>query len=259
VRDCDALIGVIPNFNGMGRDRAAVARRASELDEDMIFADLVVAEKRVERIELERQRGRKFDTQELEALKACCENLERQIPLRRLPDLASSPYLRSYSFLSAKPLLLLLNNPDDDDHVPDLTPTGERERCAVIRGRLEHELAQMSGEDAAEFSREYGLAESATKRVIRESYELLGLISFFTVGPDEVRAWTIVRGTEAVDAAGEIHSDIKRGFIRAEVVAYEDLMAAGSHQEVRKRGLLRLERKAYPVQDGDIMDVAFNV
>jgi ribosome-binding ATPase YchF (GTP1/OBG family) len=237
VRECDALIAVIPNFNGMGHDRAALERNVRKLDEDMVFADLVVAEKRVERIQLERQRGRRFDA----------------------PELASSPYLRSYSFLSAKPLLLLLNNPDDDGHAPDVGEPSEHERRAVIRGRLEHELAQMPGEEAAEFSQEYGLTESATRRVIRESYELLGLASFFTVGPDEVRAWTIRRGTHAVHAAGEIHSDIARGFIRAEVVAYDDLMESGSHHEARKRGLVRLEKKTYPVQDGDIIDVAFNV
>jgi GTP-binding protein YchF len=259
VRECDALIAVIPNFNGMGHDRAALERNVRKLDEDMVFADLVVAEKRVERIQLERQRGRRFDAQELAALRACCENLERGVPLRRLPELASSPYLRSYSFLSAKPLLLLLNNPDDDGHAPDVGEPSEHERRAVIRGRLEHELAQMPGEEAAEFSQEYGLTESATRRVIRESYELLGLASFFTVGPDEVRAWTIRRGTHAVHAAGEIHSDIARGFIRAEVVAYDDLMESGSHHEARKRGLVRLEKKTYPVQDGDIIDVAFNV
>jgi len=192
-------------------------------------------------------------------LTACCESLEQQIPLRRRPELASSPYLRSFSFLSARPFLALINNPDDDDEAPGVIEPSEHERCAVIRGRLEHELAQMSSQDAAEFSEEYGLTESATKRVIRESYELLGLISFFTVGPDEVRAWTIRRGTHAVDAADEIHSDISRGFIRAEVVAYDDLTESGSHQEARKRGLVRLEKKTYPVQDGDIIEFAFNV
>jgi len=259
VRDCDALIGVVRNFDGNGHGAPRPADDIKTLDEEMVFADLVVAEKRVERIAQERQRGRPFDPEELAVLKACCENLENGTPLRHLPELASSPHLRSYSFLSAKPMLVLFNNHDEDGGLPEVGPVLSREHCAVVRARLEHELAQMSEEDARDFFDEYGIAESAMGRVIRQSYELLGLISFFTVGPDEVRAWTIPAGTPAMDAAGEIHSDLQRGFIRAEVVAYEDLMAAGTHQEARKRGLVRLEGKTYQVQDGDIMDVRFNV
>ena len=134
-----------------------------------------------------------------------------------------------------------------------------RRQLPALRGKLEQELARMSAEDAAEFLREYGIADSAMDRMIRLSYEVLGLLSFFTVGKDEVRAWTIRRGTPAVEAAGVIHTDIQKGFIRAEVIAYDDLMAAGSTAEARKRGTFRLEGKSYEVRDGDIINFRFNV
>jgi hypothetical protein len=121
------------------------------------------------------------------------------------------------------------------------------------------ELAQMSTEDAAEFLKEFNISESAMDRVISSSYDLLGLISFFTVGEDEVRAWTIKRGTPAVDAAEVIHSDMKKGFIRAEVLAYEDFKEAGTYAGARKKGTVRLEGKTYEVKDGDIIAIRFNV
>ena len=129
----------------------------------------------------------------------------------------------------------------------------------VIRGKLEQELAQMTGEEADDFLAEFEISASAMDRVIQRVYKLLGLISFFTVGEDEVRAWTIRSGTVALDAADVIHSDIKKGFIRAEIVAYPDLMEAGSYSEARKSGSLRLEGKTYVVADGDIAHFRFNV
>ena len=259
VRDCDALIAVARNFAAPGQDAPAPAADVARIDEEMTFADLLVAEKRLERIDLDRQRGRKFDAEELALLTACRESLENGVPLRRRAELAGASQLRSFSFLSAKPMLVLLNNEDDDGSMPDVGDLAERDQCAVIRGRLEHELSQMAEDEAAEFSREFGITESAMGRVIRQTYDLLGLVSFFTVGPDEVRAWSIRGGTPAVDAAGAIHSDLSRGFIRAEVVACEDLLASGTHHEARKRGLVRLEGKTYEVRDGDIMDVRFAV
>jgi ribosome-binding ATPase YchF (GTP1/OBG family) len=142
-------------------------------------------------------------------------------------------------------------------------PAGEdsfhNEKCLALRVRLEHELSQMEPEEAQEYLEEYGITTSAMNRMIGLSYELLGLISFFTVGPDEVRAWTIKRDTLALDAAEVIHSDIKKGFIRAEVVAYDDLMDAGSYKEARQQGTTRLEGKTYLVLDGDIIEFRFNV
>ena len=129
----------------------------------------------------------------------------------------------------------------------------------MLRGKLEHEISQMDEEDAVAFMHEFGILESGMNRAIRESYDLLGLMSFFTVGEDEVRAWTIQKNTQAVDSAEAIHSDIKKGFIRAEVLAYNDLMDAGSYAEARKKGTVRLEGKNYIVQGGDIINFRFNV
>jgi hypothetical protein len=129
----------------------------------------------------------------------------------------------------------------------------------VVRGKLEMELAQLSVEEAPSFMQDFGIAESALDRVIRSSFALLDLISFLTVGEDEVKAWTIARNTHAVDAAGAVHSDIQRGFIRAEVVAYEDLKKAGDYSTARKQGTVRLEGKNYPVQDGDVIHFRFNI
>ena len=130
---------------------------------------------------------------------------------------------------------------------------------ATLQGKLEMELAQMSPDDAIEFLKEYGIAEPGLSRVIRLSYQLMGLQSFFTVGEDEVRAWTIPVGATAVDAAGTIHTDLARGFIRAETIAYADMIACGDMAEARKRGVLRLEGKEYLVKDGDILSIRFNV
>jgi ribosome-binding ATPase YchF (GTP1/OBG family) len=156
-------------------------------------------------------------------------------------------------------MLILFNNVDEDDGLPDAASLTEGEECMVIRAKLEQELAQMSDEETDEFLSEFNITASATDRVIQRSYDLMGLISFFTVGEDEVRAWTIERETDAVDAAEVIHSDIKKGFIRAEVLAYDDLMDAGTYAEARKKGTVRLEGRTYKVCDGDIINFRFNV
>ncbi|MFH1091884.1 MAG: DUF933 domain-containing protein, partial [Pseudomonadota bacterium] len=184
--------------------------------------------------------------------------LEEEAPLRKAAQ-AASPLLRGYGFLSAKPMLVLFNNPDEVDALPEAGDICRYENCLVIRGKLEQELTQMSAEEAEEFLSEFGITASAMDRVIKRSYEVLGLISFYTVGDDEVRAWTIRQGTEAVDAAEAVHTDMKKGFIRAEVVSFNDLMTAGGMAEARKQGLVRLEGKTYQVQDGDVIYFRFNV
>ena len=258
-RDCDALIHVIRNHASAGFEPPSAYRDFLNLDQELILADLVVVEKRLERISLDRKRGKKTDVQEQELLSACRQNLENEIPLRRVPALASAHKLRGFALLSARPMLVLFNNDDEDDQMPQIVHLTDTESCIVIRGKLEQELAQMAAEEAADFLSEFNISESAMDKVIRKSYELLGLISFFTVGEDEVRAWTIHKGTAAVDAAEAIHSDIKKGFIRAEVLAYNDLMEAGSYAAARKKGTVRLEGKTYAVQDGDIINFRFNV
>ncbi len=258
VRDCDALIHVVRNFGGYGFDAPRPFDDFRTLDQELVIADLVVVEKRLERIAMDKRRGKPIDNEELGLLIECKEKLENEIPLRKIPELASAHALKGFAFISAKPMLVLLNNEDDDDVLPD--PSGDfDENYMLIRGKLEQELAQMSDEEATDFLSEFNITASATDRVVKRSYELLGLISFFTVGEDEVRAWTIRKETTAVDGAEVIHSDIKKGFIRAEVLFYEDLMTAGSYVEARKHGTVRLEGKTYEIKDGDIINFRFNV
>ncbi len=259
VRDADALIHVIRNFSGYGFDTPSPTEDFLKLDQDLILTDQVSVEKRLERLELEKKRGRSIHPEEPGLLEKCLEALEDEQPLRRISDIAHSPLLRGFAFMTAKPKLVLFNNEDEDDNLPELSPIFAKEETMVIRAKLEQELGQMSPEEAAEFLAEFNVTASAMDRVIKRSYALQGLISFFTVGEDEVRAWTIRAGTPAVDAADVIHSDIKKGFIRAEVVAYTDLMEAGSHANARKQGTVRLEGKTYIVQDGDIINFRFNV
>jgi hypothetical protein len=258
-RDCDALIHVIRNHEAAGFEDKSPYDRFKQLDQELILSDLVVVEKRLERIELDHKRGKKMDSEEHALLIDCRRNLEEEIPLRRIAHLALARQLRGFALLSAKPMLVLFNNDDETPQPPEVGPLTETEECLVIRGKLEHELAQMPPEDAAVFLGEFDINESATDRVIQKSYEILGLISFFTVGEDEVRAWTIKKATQAVDAAEAVHSDMKKGFIRAEVLAYDDLIAAESYAEARKKGTVRLEGKTYEVKDGDIINFRFNV
>ena len=259
VRESDALVQVVRNFLGSGHTEVTPQSDLNTMNQELILADLVVTEKRIERMEHDNRRGKTYNPEEFTLLQKCLENLENEIPLRHVPELASAPVLRGYAFLSAKPVLFLFNNEDDDDQMPGELSAEAAGEHMVIRGKLEQELAQMTDEEAAEFLAEFNITASAMARVLRRSYVLLGLISFFTVGEDEVRAWTIHKDTDAVDAADVIHSDIKKGFIRAEVVAYDDLMDAGSHAEARKRGTVRLEGKTYKVQNGDIINFRFNV
>jgi len=258
-RDCDALIHVIRNFQDYGMEAALPYQDSIRLDQELILSDLVVVEKRLERLELDQKRGLKVDQEGFSLLNECRKILEGEKPLRKYSDLSTTPPLKGYAFLSAKPMLVLFNNEDEDDKPPQAAERTSPENMMVVRGRLEHELAQLTEEEAEEFLTAFGITDSAMDRVIKRSYELLGLISFFTVVNNEVRAWTITHGTEALDAAGVIHTDMKKGFIRAELVTYSDLMDAGSYKEARNRGTGRLEGKTYVVQDGDIIHFRFNV
>jgi len=259
IRECDALLHVVRNFGGYGFETSHPARDLHTLSQELIIADLVVVENRLERIALDQKRGKKPDQTEARLLDECRQHLEAERSLRKNPNLALAPQLRGFAFVSAKPMLVLFNNEDEDEGLPNIENIVEHGECLVIRGKLEQELAQMETEEAREFLSEFNIAASAMDRVIRKSYEVLGQISFFTVVSDEVRAWTIKTGTEALEAAGTIHTDMQRGFIRAEVAAYNDLIKAGSYREAKKRGAVMLEGKDYVVQDGDIINFRFNV
>jgi len=257
VRDCDALLIVVRNFSGYGLQPPTPYNDILDLDQELILADLMAVENRLER--LDKKRGNKIDHEEIALLNECRKNLENELPIRNFPDLSAAPSLKGFAFVSAKPMLILFNNDDEDEHIPeggDLIPV---QNYMVIRGKLEQEIAQMSDEEVEDFLAEFSISASAKDRVIKESYEHLGVISFFTVEGDEVRAWTVKKETRAVNAAGTIHSDMERGFIRAEVVSFDDLMDAGTYPEARKKGTVRLEGKTYPVQDGDVIKFRFNV
>ncbi len=259
IRDCDALIHVVRNFEVYGYKAPSPLQDFTSLDEEITFSDFLVVEKRLGRLDLDQKRGNKINPEEISLLNECKRYLENELPIRRLPELAGAPLLKGFALVSAKPVLVLFNNTDDDNDLPKANGLTFQENSMVIRGILEKELAQMSPEEAADFLSEFEITASAMDRVIKRSYELLGLISFFTIRSDEVRAWTIKSGMAALEAAGTIHTDMKKGFIRAEVLSHNDLIDAGSYGEAKKKGVVRLEGKAYEVKDGDIITFRFNV
>ena len=259
VRDSDAFIHIIRNFQQNGTGPADPLADFLQTEEELILADLIVVEKRLERLELEKKKGRGYNEEEHKLLLEVQATLENNIPLRKDTRLAAHPLLRGFTFLSAKPSLIIFNNNDHSHQLPEIPELISNHDCLAVQGQLEHEISKMDDAESMAFLKEYDIEESARERVIRQSYTLLGLISYFTVGEDEVRAWTICKEMSAVEAAGVIHTDIQKGFIRAETVAYDDLINTGNYAEARKKGLVRLEGKSYKVQDGDIMNFRFNV
>jgi hypothetical protein len=268
LRELDALAHVVRAFanDAVPAEGGSVdpRRDIENVELELILTDLAVVEKRLERLEkdIKKQKNPAME-KEFQVLGRCRAALEKQVPLRELelkPDEAKA--IRGFTFLSLKPMLYVLNLGEKDAaraNVADefAAQAGLKQRLhtavSAICGSVEAELAELSEADAAEFLASYGLKESATARLIRASYQLLGLISFFTAGEDECRAWTIRTGATALEAAGEIHTDIQHGFIRAEVTRYDDLMETGSFAEARNRALLRLEGKEYVVHDGEIV------
>jgi GTP-binding protein YchF len=270
IRNADALLHVAAAFPGSARPLNAWGD-VEELDLEFTVADLTVVENRLDKL---RTAGRHGSPAEREQ-----NALEEELLARIQPHLAEGHSLRSfglnedderrlrgYRFLTQKPGLVVLNIGEDGiGQAEELEAEGRvryaqpQSDVAALAAKIEAEIAQLSTDDAALFMDDLGIAEASRGRVIRLTYRLLGLFSFFTAGEDECRAWTLRTGATAVDAAGAIHSDLARGFIRAEVVTYEELMAAGSMAEARKRGVLRSEGKTYGVADGDVIQVLFNV
>jgi len=257
-RVCDGVIHVIRNFTAGGLEPASEAD-FWKTEEEMILSDLGVTEKRIERMELDAKRGKKPDEEEYHLLKACGEILEAGDPLRVNPDLAASPSLRGFTFLSAKPQLVIINNDDEDEALPGWKRNPPHVGMMLVRGRLEKDIGSMTPEEAEEFMVAYHIQESVLDRVIKKSYSLLNLISFFTVLNEEVRSWPLRQGLPALEAAGTVHTDMKKGFIRAEVFSLDHLKQHGSVHEVKQKGLVHLEGKDYVVKDGDILQFRFNV
>jgi GTP-binding protein YchF len=242
-----------------------LARDVESVDLELAFSDLGIIERRLVKLNAEigkmSSKDREQRTAERDLLLKLQAELEAGKPIRdaELSD-EEQRVLRGYQFLTSKPLLLALNIGEDQLTSPPSFAYPHRESDVVaLCGKVEAELAQLDDEDARAFMDDLGISEAARDRVIASSYELLGLLSFLTAGPDEVRAWTIRRNTPAVEAAGAIHSDIQRGFIRAEIVAYGDLVKAGGMAEAKKQGTVRMEGKTYIVKDGDVCHFLFNV
>jgi hypothetical protein len=239
-------------------------RDIASLETELSLSDLSKIENRLERLNVNLKKGKALptfaeDQKEFELLSQLKPHVESGLPLR---DFELTPEeekrLRGFQFLTAKPMLVILNL-GDDTAPPKIPYALKKSAITWLRGRLEMDIAQLEAEDRAIFMAEYNLAELSAARIIRMSYDLLGRMVFFTVGEDEVRAWEINRGASALECAGAIHSDLARGFIRAEIVSYEDLMAAGSNAAAKAAGKTRLEGKDYVVQDGDIIVVRFNI
>ena len=272
-RTAEALLHVVRCFRDDTVPHPAESidpgRDVRSMEDELILADLGVAERRIERIEKDRRKGAwKGDTAEVDVLRRCADALEGGTPLRTLQlNAADTKRLRGFQFLSAKPLLLVLNVDEADAAISaaeavhsaglDEFAGGAAVRALSVCAKIELEIAELEPADAAAFLADLGLRESGLDRVIRAAYDLLGYLSFFTAGEDECRAWSIPAGTVAQDAAGEIHSDMARGFIRAEVVACPDLVARGSLAACRKHAEVRLEGKDYVVRDGDVINVRF--
>lgn len=261
MREADALVHVVRAFNHpMLLEPPDPARDIRGFDDELILTDLVQVENRIARLKKEKDSTR--ETELMHRLKAA---LESETLLRDL-ELAHEELalIAGFRFLSLKPLLLLINQGEESaahETTPDVQSLAESKKLSVMAmsGKVESEIAELAPEEQREFLKDLGIDEPARDRFIRAAYSLLDLISFLTVGEDECRAWSIKRGTTAHKAAGAIHSDIERGFIRAEVTRFEDLIELGSEARCREQGKLRLEGKEYVVQDGDVAHFRFNV
>ena len=264
----DALLHVVRAFtddNVPHPDETVNPQRDIEaVDLELAFSDMAIIERRLTRLNAEiakmSMKERELRTAERDLLQRLLTELEQGIAIRNITlNEEEERLLRSYQFLSAKPLLLVINVGDDQVHTPISEFVHTERDAVVLAGKIEAEMAQLDDEDGKIFMDDLGITTPARERVIELSYRMLGLMSFLTTGPDEVRAWTIRHQTPAVEAAGAIHTDIQRGFIRAEIVAYDDLIRAGSMVEAKKHGTVRMEGKTYIVKDGDICHFLFNV
>ncbi len=273
IREVDAIVHVVRCFEDSNivhvEGSINPLRDIETINLELIFSDLETLEKRIDRTKKMLKSGDKKYHAELELLENIKANLEKGIPARTMNFSTEEQETVDQLFLlTTKPVLYAANvseedlqQGEDNKYVHQLKEFAAKENSEVIVvcARIEEEIAQLDDEEKKEFLRELGLSESGLDRLVKASYRLLGLISFLTAGPKEVRAWTIKKGTKAPQAAGKIHSDFEKGFIRAEIVSYDDLMECGSYNAAREKGLVRLEGKDYVMQDGDVTLFRFNV
>lgn len=271
IKDADAVVQVVRSFedDAVVHPLAAIdpARDIETLELELIFGDLDLVEKRLDRMEQGAKRGKKPNEAEKRLLLKCKEHLEKETPLRDVQFTEEEKIaMRPLQFLSTKPEIVVLNVGENDINSErteslrsDIQSRFPSLSVLSLCGKIEMEIAQLSADEKDPFLQELGIDEPASNKLIHSCYAILGLISFITAGEDEVKAWTISRNTPALYAAGKIHSDIERGFIRAEVISYEDFISSGNMQTAKEKGLMRLEGKTYEVKDGDIINFRFNV
>jgi GTP-binding protein YchF len=265
IKNTDAMALVVRHFKDDLTESPTPLRDIEKVHEELVISDLVIAENRLERIGKAFRRGKKTNPLEIEErlLHRVIEHLSNNRLIRDL-ELSDEPerMLRGFQFLTQKPIMVIVNS-DETNFGKDqalLEEIGKSHRVIEFAGKFEMELSQLNDQEDIEFfMADMGIQESARDRLCRSAYELLGYISFFTVGSDEVRSWSIQEGKSVIVAAETIHTDLARGFIRAECFSYDDLVKSGSEKRVSERGLLRLEGKNYVVQDGNILNIRFNV
>jgi GTP-binding protein YchF len=274
LRDSDALLHVVRAFedpaNPHPEGSVDPARDIDRLDVEFMLADLALVDRRLERLKQSGRHGTPAEKESNEREEAVLVRLKAALeagsPIRDVGlDLDEEKAIRGFRFLTQKPVLVLLNVGEGDlggagERVAALGATYDHRQSLVdvLSAKIEMELGELEPDEAAVFMEELGIAESGLDRVIALSYRLLGLISFLTAGPDEVRAWPIREGSNAVDAAGAIHSDLAKGFIRAETIGYEELLTLGSMADAKRAGKLRSEGKTYRVRDGDVVEILFS-
>jgi GTP-binding protein YchF len=262
----DGFLHVVRAFDDAGFPHPAGSvdpgRDLASLGSEFLLNDMIIVERRLQKLKEERQRGgrdRAAVERELALFEHLAPALEAEKPLRALalkPE--EERTLAGLGLLTLKPTLVVVNTAEGQA-APDLGPTPPRSGVLALQGKLEMEIAQLPPEEAAAFLAEYGLEEPGLRKVVRASYDLLEIKTFFTVGDEEVRAWRLPRGGTALDAAGTVHTDLARGFIRAEVLAWDELISLGGLSEARAKGKLRLEGKEYLVKEGEVVHIRFNV
>ncbi len=252
IRPFDCLIGVLDGFSGINDPE----EQWKNIEVDFILSDLSVIEKRLEKLAKDKKKNIIEETLLIKAK----ELLEKEKPIRENNELSSASELRGYRFLSAKPILYIWNISEDDINKITLPEKKLNQKHIALSVKLEKEMSEIEDEEELKFfHEEYGIQESALDKVIKSTYELLDLITFLTAGEKEVRAWPLKKGSTADEAGGVIHSDIQRGFIRAEVLSWDDFLKYKDFKIAKKNGALRLEGREYIVKDGDIITFYFNV
>jgi len=257
VRPYDCFIGVLDAFTGMNDPK----QQWQAIEADMMVSDMAVIEKRLEKLAADGKKNKALvDPKEEAGLKDAMAVLEEERPLREEPSVAGRPELRGFKFLSARPVLYVWNCPEGEEANVELPEDKPGMAHIAVAAKLERELAEINDPaEKAMFLEDLGITESALDKVIAQTYRLLGLISFLTAGEDECRTWPLRVGSTAPQAAGVIHTDFEKGFIRAEVIGYNDFLTFGDFKKVKDAGKARLEGKEYIVQDGDIIEFRFNV